>query len=44
MSIALHAIAERAIANGPSTPAKGGSSPKRRIVAQGDATLTPEPR
>ena len=45
MSIALDAVAERAVAHGPAVSAKsGGNSPKRRIVAQGDATLTPEPR
>ena len=44
MSIANHAIAERAVAHGPVPPAKSSGPPKRRLVAQGDATLTPEPR
>ena len=45
MSIANHAIAERAVAHGPVVAAKtSGNPPKRRIVAQRDETLTPEPR
>lgn len=44
MSIALFAVAERAIAQGPVAPVKSGGPPKRRIVAQRDDTLTPEPR
>lgn len=44
MSIAQHAIAERAIAHGPVASVKGGGSPKRKITAQRDATLAPEPR